>query len=479
MHHPRPWFFVAASIVATSTLCLAKDAEPEREVIKGRDGSEIEVEYGFVDVPENRSDPDTRTISLAYMRVRSPLDEPGTPVFPLAGGPGGSSIDMVKQHLVGGGEFYLALLGGDVVAIDQRGVGRSRPNLTTDTSFDLSLEDPGDEQEMLRVMRDVCREEASRWREQGVDLRGYTTVESADDIDAVRRALGLNKISLWGQSYGTHLALATIRRHGEHVDRAVLVGPEGPDHTMKLPSQTQAGLERIGALVAADEELSKQIPDFMALVEEVLGLFEDGPIFVDVNGMRVGISRFDVQRELAYAIGTTRKSADQVPATLKSLADGDLEAYAMQMVRYRREARIYSAMQMVMDCASGASAARRERIAEEASDCLLGDEVNFPFDGLAEAWGAPDVGDAFRGPLVSDVPVLFIAGDVDSRTPVSNATELMKHLPNARLIVVENAGHDLNWVQTELREAWSAFLAGEEIDVTRVVAPPIAFRFPY
>ncbi len=58
---------------------------------------------------------------------------------------------------------------------------------------------------------------------------------------------------------------------------------------------------------------------------------------------------------------------------------------------------------------------------------------------------------------------VFITRDLDSRAPVRNAEELLPLLPNARLIVVENAGHDLNWVQAEQREAWGAFLAGSAV----------------
>lgn len=472
---------VAAVVVFTAggSVVQAAGDEPVTERIKSRDGNEIEVEYGWLDVPENRDKSDTRSITLAYMRVRYPMDDPGTPVFPLAGGPGGSSIDIVKRNLVGGGRFYLGLLGGDVVAIDQRGVGASRPELSSDTRFETPVGEPGDRAQILARMRDVCREEAARWRADGVDLDGYTTKESADDIDAVREALGYDKISLWGESYGTHLALATIRRHEAHIDRAVLVGPEGPDHTMKLPSATEAGLRRVAELVAEDPWLSEDIPDFMEMVISVLERLEDAPVYVDVDGESIGISKFDLQCELAQAIGILHgNNCLRVPARIKAMADGDFEEFARELRQSRHESGVGSVMQMIMDCASGASPARLRQIEEEAENCLLGDAVNFPFDGLAEAWGAPDLGETFRGPLRTEVPILFLTGDVDSRTPTRNAEELMADMPNAHLIEVENAAHDLNWLQPELRELWSRFLAGEAPEISRVVGPKVKFERP-
>jgi pimeloyl-ACP methyl ester carboxylesterase len=316
----------------------------------------------------------------------------------------------------------------------------------------------------------VSRAEAARWREQGVDLAGYTTVESADDLDALRTHLGYDQIALWGESYGTHLALATIRRHGGHVARAVLIGPEGPDHTIKLPSNAQDGLRRVGALLAADPEWSGRIPDLPALVETVLDRLEAEPVVVDVGGQRVGISRFDAQWMLANWLGSTRGGIDYIPAVLLAMERGEYGPFAEQLLEQRGEFGVGSAMSWVMDSASGVSKARAARIAKEARTCLLGDAIDFPFPQVAEAWGAPDLGDAYRSPLRSDIPILFITGDLDSRTPVRNAEELMQTLPHAQLIVVENAAHDLNWVQTELREAWSAFLGGGEVELTRRAA---------
>lgn len=463
--------FLTACWLLLAPITAQEIVEPSKEILQARSGDEIPLELGYVEVPENRKDPESRTISLAVLRAKSPLENPGPPVFMLAGGPGGSSLDMVRSLLSGGGPMFLRMLGGDLVAIDQRGVGRSRPNLETETLFPIPLEPPTDPEELLKIIRRTCREEAGRWRKEGVDLAGYTTVESADDIDVVRRAFGYEKIVLWGESYGTHLALSTIRRHGEHVARAVLIGPEGPDHTLKLPTYTQEGLEAVAKLVSADPKLSAAVPDLVGMLEKVIDRLREAPVVVEVDGVEVGIGAFDVQTVVALALGRTRGGVDRIPALVKAMHDGDFSDVAEEVLSERRGWGIRSAMQMVMDSASGASEERRRRIAREAKTCLLGDVINFPFGDLAEAWGAPDLGPEFRAPLVSEVPVLFLVGDLDSRTPVRNARELLTGLPNAHLIVIAHAGHDVNWIQKEIRDAWGAFLAGKEVTVTEVTAP--------
>lgn len=447
-----------------------------KSTIESRDGSRIDVVYGRIEVPENRSDPNSRSIQLAYMWVKSPMQRKGTTVFPLAGGPGGDSIGMVTRSLIGGGQLYLRWMGGDIVALDQRGTGQSIPNL--ESSFERSVPtDLGTDRNIeLAALSKIYAAEADRWRQQGVDLNGYTTVESADDINDLRKHLGLEKVSLWGGSYGTHLAMATIRRHGECIDRAVLIGPEGPDHTVKLPSYAQEGLNRIASLIAKHRQLSQRIPDFLELVKEVLDTL---PKQVVVSGETVEISRYDLQSRLANMIGNDPNEIAKVPLLLLKMKTGDYEEFASELLsRRKRSTRSYSAMQMIMDSASGLSAERAALIEKQKEDCLLGDSVNGLFPDIASAWDAPDLGDSFRSELRSTVPILFIAGDLDSRTPVSNARELMQYLPNSHLITVENAAHAVRWNQHDLAEAWSSFLRGEAPTVRHVVAEPIRFALP-
>src|SRR4029453_4225692 len=120
----------------------------------------------------------------------------------------------------------------------------------------------------LAELRKNARGCIEYWRDiQRVDLTGYNTNESADDLDDLRKALGVNQISLWSISYGTHLAFATIRRHPQSIHRAILAGPEGPDHTYKLPSNIQKPLEDLAAVIKADPVVGKEIPDFLGLMK--------------------------------------------------------------------------------------------------------------------------------------------------------------------------------------------------------------------
>jgi len=432
--------------MAIATVSLGEElgvVELTERRLKTPDGREYMADMGTFTVPENRANPDSNVIKLGIMRVKSTSDNPGPPIFILAGGPGGSSIENLRNYL-NASEKLLAL--GDLVGVDQRGVSKSRPNLNRFFFRVLPFDEPTDREKVLAAYCEVIEDSKAYWKEKGVDLRGYTTEESADDINAVREALGYESMRLFGRSYGSHLGLSIMRRHGDDVASAVFQGIEGPDHTFKTPSQIQTGLEKVAALVAADPALNEKIPDFIALVSRVLEKLDTEPREVEVDlgktqGMKtVTVSKTDVQYWTANNIGRN-SSMVGVPAAYYAMDHGDFDELARFVVQTRRIT-IQSAMAPITDCASGMTQARRKRITREAGETTLGDVVNGPYPDICDCWEAPDLGDEFRGALKSDVPVLLICGDLDSRTPESNARELMPGLSNSRLIIVKNAGHD-------------------------------------
>ena len=75
--------------------------------IEARDGTLIRAESGHLRVPLKHSSPNGRSIEIAFIRVRSVADEPGTPTFVLAGGPGDSGIRVVRGMFMGGGDRIL------------------------------------------------------------------------------------------------------------------------------------------------------------------------------------------------------------------------------------------------------------------------------------------------------------------------------------------------------------------------------------
>ncbi len=474
---------VVLMLFLTTTICAQQKSgtlKLKPYVFQTNDQKEkVDAEFGRLFVPEKRSDPESNLIELAFVRFKSTAKNPGPPIVYLAGGPGGSGIGAARTSRF---PLFMALREiADVIAFDQRGTGFSKPNLTCTDRLALPLDVAPTREAAIKEMRENADSCAFYWRNvQRVDLAAYNTNESADDLDDLRKALGANQISLWSISYGTHLAFATMRRHPTSIHRAILAGTEGPDHTYKLPSNIQKHLEDLAAVIKADPEVGKAVPDFLGLMKSVFDRLDAEPQTVEITDpqtklkVKVIVNKFVMQYIVANNIGTTVTA--RFPALFYRAAKDDFTNPAQVWLSQTRSG-IGSAMSYMMDCASGQTAARREQIAREAKGTLLEDIFNFPFPDVCTAWNAPDLGDEFRAPLKSDVPVLFISGTLDARTPISNAEEYRKGFSNSTHMIIEGAVHSdpLFLSSPKIKEGMMEFLRGQPVTTTKIQGERMKF----
>ncbi len=446
-------------------------------VFTNQKGEKVDAERGTFAVPENRTSADSARIELAFVRFKSTSKTPGNPIVYLAGGPGGSGTGAAM-----GSRFalFMALREvADVIAYDQRGTGMSQRAMSCDEPVLVPL-DAASREAVVKAYKEKSKNCVAFWRDwQRADLAGYNTNESADDLEELRKVLGAKKIDLWAISYGTHLALATIRRHPSSIGHAVLAGTEGPDHTYKLPSNVDKHLAAIGEALKRDPEWSARIPDFVTLVREVHEKLEKQPAVVDVvdpttkQTVKVPVTKFQLQAFTAANMGTTTIAV--YPAIYYAASQGDYSQIGRFWLQFTREP-LSNPMSIAMDCASGQSAARRARIAEEAKTSLVSNFADQMFPDICEAWNIPDLGDAFRAPVTSDVPALFISGTLDGRTPISNAEEYAAGFSRAHHLILDGAVHsDPLFLSTpKILEAMKALFRDQPLPARQTVTvdPP-------
>jgi len=445
------------------------------------EGQNVAAELGRLVVRENRSNPKTNLIELAFVRLKSTAGNPGYPVVYLDGGPGSSAINIARAP-----DYMRAFIKlrevGDVILLDQRGIGRSKPNLSRLATEALPLDVFANSDSALRVYKERAVAAATYFRSQGVDIQAYNTIESANDVDDVRKALGAEKLNLVGFSYGTHLGLACIRYHGPNLNRVVLIGTEGPDHTNKLPSTSDTSLKRLAKLAASAPELEGKIPDLVGMLSEVLTRFEKEPVTVQVTDQRtrkpvdLKIGKSGLQFLIMRDLGDTN-DLPIFPAWFYTMHQGDysiLSRFAEK--RYNQFGAGISLMTVVMDASSGTSKARTAKIEAEAKTALLGHMVNFPFPGIDEAVGNPDLGDKYRSPIHTSVPTLFVSGTLDNNTPPFQADEVRKTFRTSTHLVVENAGHESMVVDTRVQQVMVEYLRGGDVSKTKIALPPLKFN---
>jgi pimeloyl-ACP methyl ester carboxylesterase len=161
---------------------------------------------GSIRVPFERSDPSYGTTRIAFaVRRRDDRDRPslGT-IFAQEGGPGYGSTGTANAYTKLFGD---RLRRHDLVLVDMRGTGLSERLQCPNLQHGLGPE--------WITLSDCARQLGKRFI-------SYRTSAAADDLDAVRAALGLRRITLYGDSYGTFLAQSYAFRHGERLRALVL-----------------------------------------------------------------------------------------------------------------------------------------------------------------------------------------------------------------------------------------------------------------
>lgn len=465
-----------AACAALFLLCapevLAQSSEPRVEpyVFRSYDGQETPAAIGRITVPSSRHDGSARTLTLAYVKLPTTAARPGPPIVFLAGGPGipGVGIGQVPPYAA---LFRRLQAVSDVILLDQRGTGMSEPSLICERE-PLPLSAWESEAGFEREFGAALTRCAAASRARGVDPADFNTEEAAHDLEALRRAIGAERLNLLAWSYGTEVALVALRLHPASFDRVVLAGVRPPGRLLKSPRDWEAQFRRLSALAAADPTAAALTPDLFAATARQVDVLRTNaiPLVLRTRAgreVRLNASALALQLLIRQDLSDLR-AAGRLPALIGSLERGDTELFRARMEQAYNG--LAPSLTLAVDCASGWSQARRRRVDREARNSLLR-PVNIQWSpALCAATGARDLGAAYRRPVRSNATVLFISGTLDPNTPVTQAVEALRGFPNASHVVFENGGHES--LPVEQVQAWIVrMLSGERIASGRVTLP--------
>jgi pimeloyl-ACP methyl ester carboxylesterase len=364
-------------------------------------------------------------------------------VFFFAGGPGQSALDLAGT--VAG---LLARLSNrrDIVLIDQRGTGESAPLRC----------DPAPPTQPIRAGLDValqvdrlraCRAQLSRLPYG--DLRQFTTTIAMQDADAVRRALGAERVDLIGASYGTRAALEYLRQFPQAVRRVVLDGVAPPD--MALPAtfspDAQAAFDALLGWCKRDAACAARYPRLRAQWHELLaGLPREVTAAQPVTGV---VERFTMTREML--LGLVRLPlyapliASALPFAVSAAAQGRFDAIvglASALGGGRgRGLGLAEGMHFSVVCAEDWP---RMAGAAERPGADFGNGMADLYRRVCADWPRSQVPAAFYTVAPAPVATLLLSGGLDPVTPPRHAEHVARALgAKALSVVVANAGHGL------------------------------------
>lgn len=181
-----------------------------------------------VTVPLNYAAPQGETLTVAISRLAAtdPAQRHGV-ILSNSGGPGGPGLDFMVD--VGAAMTPDVRAKYDLIGMDPRGVGRSSP-INCGWPIGFALQSAGIDAtgfaESVATQADLA---ARCVRNEGARLPHITTRNTARDMDVIRAALGVERVSYFGTSYGTYLGAVFTQMFPERSDRIVLDSAVDPD----------------------------------------------------------------------------------------------------------------------------------------------------------------------------------------------------------------------------------------------------------
>jgi pimeloyl-ACP methyl ester carboxylesterase len=272
-----------------------------------------------------------------------------------------------------------------------------------------------------------------------------------------------------------------LKRYPTRIERAALSSIEGLDETVKLPAGTDAFFGRLQKAIDADPSVAKIYPDIVGTMRRVHARLTEKPVTVAVkddagNEHSVTFGAFELQWLVASSISDPGRSAS-IPALYALMDGGDFTQAATLIYRVMRSAPTtrFQGMELAMDVASGISPARARLVAGQAKTSLLSDALNYPMPHIDGVLGVPDLGEAFRRPVKSDVPTLFLSGTLDGRTYPESAAQIASRFSRATRVTVVNGGHNLFEADPAIAEVVVAFMKGQPVTSPTLTLPPPKF----
>lgn len=401
-------------------------------------GSSRKAECGSLLVAENR-DNTSRMINLniAVIRTKSTKKQLD-PVLMLAGGPGQSAVDSYASVSHGFNEIWKDR---DIILVDQRGTGKSNP-LKCDFDEELQkklLENP----DLLYPELEKCAANL------GADTRYYTTTESIKDLEEVRKAFNIEKWNLIGISYGTRKALTYLKLYPDSLRTIILDGvvpqqePLGASHEVNLVS----ALQKQFAQCAAQPDCKEAFGDIESKMWTLLDKVESEKPTIRLQNYSTG-EFDDVQLSKAYLAMAIRmfsysaSSMNLLPLMIEKASNGQLETLASQanMISGTLDKSMTN-VELSILCSEDVPFYQESMNQKEQT--IFDTEFVSNIKKTCDVWPHLEVSSSFKEPVVSDLPVLLLSGELDPVTPPSFAETTMKSLSNAQHLVAKGQGHNV------------------------------------
>jgi len=396
----------------------------------------VTVECGALPVPADWDDPDAGEIGL-HVTHFFPREAREPAIIVLLGGPGDSTDGSVSSLT----PDVVDSIGHELIYFDQRGTGRSQPDAAC---FELA---PGQSPDAAAGSLAACR---ARLEAEGLDLGTLSTFASVRDVDALRSALGYDEVGLFGMSYGTRLALATLRQFPERVS-AIALDSVTPPQLLPFEQLAPAVSGAVDSLLSrceSDAACAAAHPNLSSTLDATLAALPiptGGPTGGPLTPVDFASALITLQGRSADAIDLVPAFIDQAHAdvTVAGALSADVEdvvqsaAVAAELPNVAMYYSVTCADNQLATPAAATSALAAVRLGLRP---YFEELEAFAF-GVCSDWPTrPQPADRFAA-VTSNVPALVMSARYDTITPSSWADAAAATLGSSTRVDITRAAH--------------------------------------
>ncbi|HXV69981.1 MAG TPA: alpha/beta fold hydrolase, partial [Acidimicrobiia bacterium] len=391
---------------------------------------------GTLDVPEDRSNPEWRSIGIRVAvvpAIAAPPEE--DPFFVLAGGPGDAGTQFFAWLPSVFEDIHASR---DIVLFDQRGTGASNAMTLPPVPDTTGLSE------------DAADAAISAWTTESLaaidgDARFYTSSVAADDLDDIREALGYEQINLYGTSYGATLAQYYMRQHGDKVRTAVFDGATPVDVPVfeRMAANSQAALDLLLQRCDSDPGCHEAFPDISDEWEILIDRFETPVTVVDPESGEEAVLSLTDLSDAIHAALLTEETAAQIPLAIH-LAYQEKYLEAAQLLGRPTPGGETLLMSDMILCSEDWARFNPTEVTKSGADSYaltknLADAQAREVMCRHMPQGVVPSGDG--NPVDTESPVLWVVGDGDPQDPPANLENMQAQQPNSTIVVMPAQQH--------------------------------------
>jgi len=414
------------------------------------------IKFGYLIVLEDRAVKNGKTLRLPVFILKSRSSTPKVdPILFTSGGPGSSSVNTAKY-----GQYFSYLADRDLIVFEQRGTLYAQPNLIC-KELDSIKKNNGwidlSETEREKLQVEAAKLCQVRLLAAGNNLSAYNTKASADDIEDLRKVLGIKQINILSVSYSTKIAQVLLRDYPLSIRSAVLDSPlplwaNYDETSMKDFSEK---FDLLFSSCARNPSCNAIYPNLKTRFFQFLSEANKKPILVPIkspiDSSLIYVSLKGYQVAAFINIGNMSRLKG-LPKLLDKICKGDYTVLHPFIYDLFSDDSRAMGMRLSVWCSE-------EYPFENLNTGVQAKNIPSQFYGMVsnavpieicKIWKVEKVNPIENKPFNTNVPVLIINGEFDPDTPSFWGEQLQKSFPKSFHFIFKGMSHTptQNWDNT-------------------------------